>query len=317
MQPVVSIRCLVFNQEKYIRQCLDGIVSQKTNFHFEAIVHDDASTDGTADIIREYAQMYPDIIKPILETENQYSKCDGSIRRIINEACKGKYIAYCEGDDYWTDPLKLQKQVDILEADTDIMMVYTGFQTVDENGDVVYRYDFDYNMQTSKSGYVFDKLLYRNVVMTVSSIFRREVFLSEYIMESPNNLDYLIFMCAAAKGKVVYLPEKTCCYRKHAASATNTNSKKIQEKVLDVITYFTNMYISGRIEMDNVHHYKVRIGIIAKGIDLWLKKQDREYIYNFLKLSPSLWFYLVPGVIQECYYLFSYYFRKTFCCRYE
>ncbi|MDR0348216.1 MAG: glycosyltransferase [Tannerella sp.] len=317
MQPLVSVRCLVFNQEKYIRQCLDGIVSQKTDFYFEAIVHDDASTDGTADIIREYAQKYPDIIKPIIEIENQYSKHDGSILRIMNEACRGKYIAYCEGDDYWTDPLKLQKQVDVLEANPDVMMVYTGFQTVDEEGNMLYRYDFDYNMRISKSGCVFDRFLYRNPVMTVSSIFRREVFFSKYKTESTNGVDYLAFMCAAVMGKVVYLSEKTCCYRKHAASTTNMNGEKIRKKVINALSYFTEMYLSEKIEMDNICHYKVRIGIMAKGIDLWLKKQDKGYIYNSLKLSPSLWFYLIPGVMQECYYLFSYYSHKIFCRKNE
>ena len=108
---MVTIQCLTFNHEPYIRQCLDGFVMQKTNFRFEAVVHDDASTDGTAAIVREYAEKYPDIIKPILETENQYSKGDGILGRIMAENRKGKYIAICEGDDYWIDPLKLQKQV--------------------------------------------------------------------------------------------------------------------------------------------------------------------------------------------------------------
>lgn len=80
---MVTILCLVYNHESYIRQCLEGFVMQKTNFRFEAIVHDDASTDGTAAIIREYAEKYPDIIKPIFETENQYSKGDGSLGRIM------------------------------------------------------------------------------------------------------------------------------------------------------------------------------------------------------------------------------------------
>ena len=113
---LVSIRCAVYNHEPYIRQCLDGFVMQKTNFRFEAIVHDDASTDNSASIIREYAGKYPDIIRPIYETENQFSKKDGSLMRIITEACHGKYYASCEGDDYWTDPLKLQKQVDYMES---------------------------------------------------------------------------------------------------------------------------------------------------------------------------------------------------------
>ena len=82
--PLLAIKCLAYNHEPYIRQCLDGFVMQKTDFPFIAIVHDDASTDKTADIIREYAEKYPDIIKPIFESENQYSKRNGSIRRIIN-----------------------------------------------------------------------------------------------------------------------------------------------------------------------------------------------------------------------------------------
>ena len=113
---MVTIRCITYNHEPYIRQCLDGFVMQKTDFRFEAIVHDDASTDNTATIIKEYAEKYPDIIKPIFETENQYSKRDASLTRIMDNHTHGKYVAMCEGDDYWIDPLKLQKQIDFLEA---------------------------------------------------------------------------------------------------------------------------------------------------------------------------------------------------------
>ena len=109
---MVTIQCNTYNHELYIRQCLDGIVSQKTDFSFEAIVHDDASTDNTASIIREYADRYPDIIKPIYESENMFSKDVNKMRKIICEQLHGDYIAFCECDDYWTDPDKLQKQID-------------------------------------------------------------------------------------------------------------------------------------------------------------------------------------------------------------
>ena len=122
---IVSVNCIAYNQKKYIQDCLDGIVMQKTTFRFEAIVHDDVSTDGTADVIKEYGEKYPDIIKPIFEKENQWSKNDGSLDRIMLDACKGKYIAFCEGDDYWIDPYKLQKQVDYLEAHPECSLVYT------------------------------------------------------------------------------------------------------------------------------------------------------------------------------------------------
>ena len=130
--PLVSIRCMVYNHEPYLRQCLDGFVMQQTSFPFEAIVHDDASTDGSAAIILEYAERYPDIIKPIIETENQYSKEDGSIRRILDAAMHpdSKYIALCEGDDYWTDPQKLQIQVSFLEQHPDWFLCHLVFQTL-------------------------------------------------------------------------------------------------------------------------------------------------------------------------------------------
>lgn len=117
---IVSISCITYNHEPYIRECLDGFMLQKTTFPIEILIHDDASTDGTAEIIREYEAKYPKIIKPIYQTENQYSK-GISISATFNwPRAKGKYIAMCEGDDYWTDPLKLQKQVDALEKNFNI-----------------------------------------------------------------------------------------------------------------------------------------------------------------------------------------------------
>lgn len=124
-QILVGIYCITYNHKGYLRQCLDGFVMQQTNFRFVAVVHDDCSTDGTTDILREYAEKYPDIIHPIYETENQWSKHDGSIGRIMNAAFDElgcKYIALCEGDDYWTDSQKLQRQVDFMESHPDFSM---------------------------------------------------------------------------------------------------------------------------------------------------------------------------------------------------
>ena len=134
-QIVVSIQCLTYNHALYIRQCLDGFVMQKTNFRFEAIVHDDASTDGTQDIIREYEKKYPDIIKPIYQKENQYSKgIPGFITNLVSSKCKGKYIAICEGDDYWIDPNKLQMQVDFLESHPEYSMCFHDVDIKAEKG---------------------------------------------------------------------------------------------------------------------------------------------------------------------------------------
>lgn len=112
---MVSICCTTYNHEKYIEEAIKSFLMQKVNFKFEILIHDDASTDNTANIIRKYEEKYPNLIKPIYQKENQYSK-GISVSKILYEKAQGKYIAICEGDDYWTDPYKLQKQIDYMEA---------------------------------------------------------------------------------------------------------------------------------------------------------------------------------------------------------
>ncbi len=126
VQPTVVVWCLAYNQQKYIRDALNGFVMQKTNFPFEVIVHDDASTDGTTEIILEYAERFPEIIKPVIEEHNQWQK--GGLKHIIsilNDNYRiGKYIAFCEGDDYWVECDKLQRQVDYLERNPEYSMCF-------------------------------------------------------------------------------------------------------------------------------------------------------------------------------------------------
>ncbi|UVR29774.1 glycosyltransferase [Bacteroides fragilis] len=133
MEPLVSICCITYNHVAHISQCLDGFLMQKTTFIFEILIHDDASTDGTADIIRKYVAKYPHLIKPVYQVENQYSKGVKIMSTYNYSRARGKYIALCEGDDYWIDPLKLQKQIDVLESDSSIGLVYTDFYVYDEN----------------------------------------------------------------------------------------------------------------------------------------------------------------------------------------
>lgn len=136
---MVSVCCLVYNHEPFLRECFDGFVMQKTNFPIEILVHDDASTDHSADIIREYTAKYPHLFKPIYQTENQYSKGIPISATYQFPRARGKYIALCEGDDYWTDPLKLQKQVDFMESDIseEYVLCFHDSSMVDENGNVI------------------------------------------------------------------------------------------------------------------------------------------------------------------------------------
>ena len=131
--PIVSICCTTYNHEKYIANTLDGFLMQETSFDLEILIRDDCSTDNTAKIIHEYVKNHPSIIKPIYESENTYSKGIKPMPQLYKIA-QGKYIALCEGDDYWTDPLKLQKQVDFLEQNDDYVITYTSVEAFDENG---------------------------------------------------------------------------------------------------------------------------------------------------------------------------------------
>ncbi|RLA52874.1 MAG: glycosyltransferase family 2 protein [Gammaproteobacteria bacterium] len=133
--PVVSVCCTTFNHENYIGEAIDSFLMQKTNFPFEIIVRDDCSTDRTSSILRDYVHKYPDLIKPIYEAENQYSKGVKAMPVVYKKAV-GAYFALCEGDDYWTDPLKLQKQVNFLQKNAEYVVTYSDIQGFDSDGDL-------------------------------------------------------------------------------------------------------------------------------------------------------------------------------------
>ena len=220
---MVSIKCITYNHEPFIRQCLEGFVMQKTNFRFEAIVHDDASTDGTAAIIREYAEKYPDIIKPIYETENQYSKHDGSLKRIMNAHMHGKYIATCEGDDYWTDPLKLQKQVDFLERHPDYGAVYTAFKGYNQATGEFVQMRF-----VPRSGWQYEAMMEDKLdIWTLTTCYRRELGNAVPSLSPVKYFtgDRLLFLTITSKTKVYCLPEQTAVYRILEESASHFTDK--------------------------------------------------------------------------------------------
>ncbi len=208
----LSIICCTYNHEHYIRQCLEGFVMQKTNFRFEVLVHDDASTDGTAAIIREFEQKYPNIIKPIYQQENQYSKGVDIFFQIMIPQTRGQYIAICEGDDYWIDPHKLQKQVDFLEANPEYSMC--------SHNAFVYKMDSHRNV----SAYLFNRysldrdleqedVICNWTVPTASILARRE------LIEPLNGLtriysgDYSMILSLYYKGKIRYLNSVSSVYR--------------------------------------------------------------------------------------------------------
>lgn len=136
-RPMVSVCCITYNQAPYIAKALEGFQMQRTTFPYEVIVHDDASTDGTREILARYASKHPDLIFPIFQNENQYSRNVPISAEFVFKKARGKYIALCEGDDYWTDEEKLQWQVDFLEANPTIAMcTHEVIRNIDTGNDV-------------------------------------------------------------------------------------------------------------------------------------------------------------------------------------
>lgn len=259
-QPLVSIRCLVYNHEPYLRQCLDGFVMQKTSFAFEAIVHDDASTDGSAAIIREYAEKYPDIIKPIYEKENQYSKHDGSIRRIMNAAIHpaAKYIAMCEGDDYWIDPLKLQKQVDFLEANPEYGLVHTNYVALNNETKRISKI-----RRNCVDGKITkDLLLGRFYIATLTVCYRKDILKQiddSYVREKFRMGDYPLWIEISRASEIKYISEVTSVYRILDESASHSNDKykriAFAADVRRIRMYFVEKYKYSDIRSDVYKEY--------------------------------------------------------------
>lgn len=217
--PLVSICCIAYNQEHFIRKCLDGFLMQDINFPFEIIIHDDASTDRTADIIREYEAKHPKIIKPIYQTENQYSKLGRILVPFLFPLVKGKYVALCEGDDYWTDPLKLQKQVDFLEKNPDYSMCFHPVKVIYEDGSKPDEILPSPEQRFNKDILGLEDLLVRNFIYTNSVMYRWR-FAKENVKDFfPKNIlpgDWFLHMLHAQVGKIGYIDEVMAAYRRHA-----------------------------------------------------------------------------------------------------
>ncbi len=235
--PLVSICCITYNHVAYIRQCIDGFIMQKTDFPFEIIIHDDCSTDGTVDIIREYQEKYPDLIKPIFQKENQYSQGVKSIlATFVYPKCSGKYIALCEGDDYWIDENKLQMQVDFLEKNPEYGMCYTNFNKYFQRND-----SFDIDIFNSdkkiKTDYTLEEwILSAGYIAPMSWVFKRELLDSIPKLKSLDG-SFVMVACFLHDSKIKCFKDKvTCVYRVLDESAAHTrNIKKLYERNKSII----------------------------------------------------------------------------------
>ena len=211
----VSVLCATFNHEDYLRQTLDSFVSQITDFPFEVLVNDDASTDGTAEILREYAAKYPEMIRPFYQKENLYSRRMNVYDLVFFPAARGKYIALCEGDDYWNDPEKLQRQADWLDKHLDYSAcVHNSIGTFADQPDrVLFAQDGDRDIP-------FEQVIHgmSHAYHTSSILARREFILDppdyrNVAYEKGYFTDYAIGVRLCLEGKVRFLDRCMSVYR--------------------------------------------------------------------------------------------------------
>jgi glycosyltransferase involved in cell wall biosynthesis len=279
-EPLVSISCITYNHKNYIRECLDGFLMQKTTFPFEIIIHDDCSTDGTREIIEEYAAKYPDIIFPMFQTENQYSKGVRSMMVRFNfTRCKGKYIALCEGDDYWTDSFKLQKQVDFLEKNSDFSICFHNlkvYNEIDATTDKV-------ACKNQKSVLdIIDLATRGNFIHTPSVVFKMpEDGLPSWFINLPIG-DYPLHLFNAQFGKIKYIDEVMGVYRIHAGGTWGHMPKEIvTKKWILMLSLIENKFSE---EVGNILKTS-RIGSMMNLYNFFCKQKDRN---NALTIAQDL-----------------------------
>ena len=301
-KPFVSVVCDVYNHEPYLRQCLEGFVQQKTQFPFEILIHDDASTDKSADIIREYENNYPNLFRPIYETENQYHK-QHLWADIQFPRAQGKYIAACEGDDYWTDPLKLQKQVDYMEAHAECSLCF---------GNAIEHWED--NLKTDKlfseieeRDYLGVELSNKWIVPTASILFRRSVIETASFKRYTTDKKVLtgdlpLCLCCAEIGSLHAFTDVFCVYRRTTTgfwrSLDSTGRIKMGDERVELLRIFGKRYKNSTISMA-FYHYQ-RAWQLAKQEQA--PSKQRIAIYKIVRLAfcfPRLGFLHLLHILKE------------------
>ena len=290
---MVSIICNTYNHEKYIKDALDGFIMQKTSFGFEVLIHDDASTDMTAKIIREYEKNHPQIIKPIFQTENQYSKSIPISLTFNYPRIKGKYIAICEGDDYWTDKYKLQKQFDAMELHPEIDMCAHAANVVDSDTKKIIN-----KIAPSDSDAVFKP---ENVILgggsfvsTNSLFFRKSLINTLPEFRKVLMLDYTLQIHGSLRGGMLYLKDNMSNYRSLSTNSwtrtMNSNPEKYYKhikkeiKMLETLDLETNYMYTDTI-YKKLKNVKIEFLYLKRFLHQKIRKDDFKIFYY----APLKW----------------------------
>ena len=296
----VSAVMISYNHEPYIKQAIEGVLMQKTAFPIELIIGEDFSSDNTRKICEEYEHLYPDKIN-LLPTEKNYGMMPNLIRTL--NACAGKYIALCEGDDYWTDPLKLQKQVDFLEGNPEYSMCFTSANKYYQNNKKM----TEWHINLKKKDYLANDILFDLVIPTCTAVFRNNKKLIN-INQKPEYIfgDMILWLNSLEFGKIFCLPVQTAVYRKSDDAVTA--NMDINKQLLLLKQHET-------IAKDfNGKYYQIESRLLSRQYMVialkMLFKRDRRSITYLLKSFkkkpsrlPANFFYVVKRLIKRDYSL--------------
>lgn len=299
----VSIICNTYNQEEYIADAIESFLMQKTKFKFEILIHDDASTDHTVDIIKTYEKKYPDIIKPIYQKENQYSKNVSINLNYQYPRVKGKYIAVCEGDDYWTDPFKLQKQFEFLEKTPQVDMCAHGAVKVDATTKKILEDITPCSYQTIIP--VEDVIMGEGGFFATNSLMYRTQ-INDNILEFRKyfGLDYTLQIHGALRGGIVYIPDIMSAYRWLAKGSWTSRQISDRTKRRDHLQRKNKMLDILDKETNGIYHNTIKTRKCLN--DFIFSCKEREYKKIISHQYKEAYKYL--GGITTCKYILKMFF---------
>ena len=315
----VSVWCNTYNQTSYIKDTMDGFCMQQTSFPFVCLIMDDASTDGEPEVIKQYLNDHFDTewtketddyhltvarhqenkncyFAVYLLKYNHYSIKKRRLKYYREVTDEIDYVALCEGDDYWTDAHKLQKQADALDANPQATLVYTNFQTVDGEGNPISRPFIKDFPGRSHSGDNLPTLLrYGNYIMVLTSMYRYKVFESEYLTNSPVRMDFNTTMAAALMGDFIWLPEQTACYRSLESGMVRSNLQKGLRWIQDIYRYYAGLVMNGQCKPLSLGQ---RIHLTTLILMRALKKKDHQLKKDVLRACPLSYLLLLVAFVK-------------------
>lgn len=274
---LVSIQCITYNQVDYIRDALDSFLMQKTSFPVEILIHDDASEDGTTEIIKEYEARFPHIIKPIYQKENLYSREPNKIGELQRDRAKGQYFAICEGDDYWIDPLKLEKQLRFMKDHPEMVMCVHNAKTINHKGE--FGKYFRFKKIKDQSFIPKRQFIARGgggfptaSIMMKASLFNQ---IPDYFDHGASP-DFCIALHSITQGEIGYLQGEMSVYRVMAKNSWSSNISKDFK-----LKHSEKLFLTlEKFHEATLHQY------VDTCKDLWKNLHYLHYRYRCMQESP-------------------------------